>query len=82
MHACNKNLFEGMMLIENEPLRRELVTGLVFRRLSQETGETIDVYHTRLRKAAASCDFADVDADRQRYCRSWSKQRTGASAER
>ena len=35
----------------------------VFRRLRQETGETIDVYHTRLRKAAASCDFADVDGE-------------------
>ena len=35
----------------------------VFRRLRQETGESIDVYHTRLRKAAASCDFASVDGE-------------------
>ena len=33
----------------------------VFRRLRQETGESID--HTRLRKRAASCDFASVDGE-------------------
>ena len=35
----------------------------MFRRLRQETGESIDVYHTRIRKAAASCDFASVDGE-------------------
>ena len=29
IHACNKKFFEGIMLVENEPpLRRKLVTGL------------------------------------------------------
>lgn len=35
----------------------------VFRRMRQESGEKIDAYHTRLRQAAASCEFNDINGE-------------------
>ena len=35
----------------------------VFRKEKQEIGETLDTYHTRLRRLAATCDFTDIDRE-------------------
>ena len=35
----------------------------VFCQAKQMGGETIDVFHTRLRKLARTCEFADVDRE-------------------
>lgn len=35
----------------------------VFRKATQEPGENLDSYHTRLRMLAKNCEFADVDAE-------------------
>ena len=77
LHAVGGNTFDIFMSLANNGTTynhaKEALTNYfkpkvnkeyeraVFRRLRQETDETIDVYHTRLRKAAANCDFADVD---------------------
>lgn len=36
---------------------------LVFRRARQEIGETIDAFHTRLRRLSSACDFQDVERE-------------------
>ena len=36
---------------------------LKFRNVTQNTGETIDSFHTRLRALAVNCDFHDVDSE-------------------
>ena len=30
IHACNKTFFEGVILVVNDPLRRKLITGLLY----------------------------------------------------
>ena len=35
----------------------------VFRKEKQVIGETLDTYHTRLRRLAATCDFTDIDRE-------------------
>ena len=35
----------------------------IFRKSTQEPGENLDSYHTRLRMLAKTCEFADVDAE-------------------
>ena len=39
---------------------------LKFRDMKQNDGETIDMYHTRLRQRAVNCEFADVDQEIRR----------------
>ena len=37
--------------------------GYTFHQAKQKHGETIDVYHTRLRQLAQTCNFGDIDRE-------------------
>ena len=47
-----------------------------FRQTKQNTGETMDTYHSRLRRLAARCEFTDVDKEiKSQIIQSCSSQR-------